>query len=72
MYHSMVVEISCRYGGWGTDRGGVRQQGSQTGGRVSDPKLGLGGGLSHFAYSLFIFGCTRSPSLCWFSPLAPL
>lgn len=71
MHHPMVVEISCRYGGWGTDRGGVSQQGSQTGGRVSDPKLGLGGGLFHVAY-LFIFGCTGLPSLCWLSPLAPL
>lgn len=54
MHHSVVVEISCRYGGCSTDRGGVRQQGSQTGGRVSDPKLGLGGGLFHVAY-LFVY-----------------
>ena len=58
MHPSMVVEISCRYGGWGTDRGGVSQQGSQTGGRVSDPKLGLGGGLFHVAY-LFLAAPSR-------------
>ena len=49
MYHSMVVEISCRYGGWG----------SQTGGCGRGPKLGLGGGLLHVV-CLFILGCTGS------------